>query len=139
MKNVIIKIENKRAYAGSAEKHPYGDFYVDGGKFTCWDEALFDKFNIGDVVEITYTEKSNESNGKVYINKNISTIKYAYNQEDERTVYEDMEDDIINNMVNDYEDDTNYITYPPSELRAGNVVISGNVYEVVLRMVGNGK
>ena len=133
MKNATIKIEKKREYTGSAEKHPYGDFYADGEKYTCWEEELFNKFVEGDIVDIFYTEKPNVSNGITYLNKNISRMDYAIPMEE----YEDDGEDII--TKDDYYDDTGYTTYPTSELRAGNVIISGKVYEVVLRMVGNGE
>lgn len=77
MEVITITIDEKKPYVGEAERHPFGDFYENSVKYTCWDEPLFKQFNVGDSVEIAFTTKSNEYNGRTFTNRNISTIKLA--------------------------------------------------------------
>lgn len=77
MEVITITIDEKKPYVGEAERHPFGDFYENSVKYTCWDEDLFKDFNVGDRVEIAFTTKSNEYNGRTFTNRNISTIKIS--------------------------------------------------------------
>lgn len=73
-------INNKTPYVGEAKKHPAGDFYIDGDKYTCWDTDIFDEFNTGDAVMVDYTEKPNVWGGKTYMNKSVSNMMSAIAQ-----------------------------------------------------------
>lgn len=119
MEVITITIDEKKPYTGGAEKHPEGDFYCDSIKYTCWDKILFETFKVGDYVKIDYTEKKNEYNGRTFINRNISKMKYSSPCE---VKIEDLQDAEYNGSTN-------------SELLAGNVVIEGKKYEVLLRLV----
>lgn len=77
MEVITITIDEKKPYVGDAERHPFGDFYENSVKYTCWDEPLFNQFNVGDSVEIAFTTKSNEYNGRTFTNRNIATIKIS--------------------------------------------------------------
>lgn len=65
--------------AGKGGKGPKGHFYLDGEKYTCWDQEVFDAFKQGNNVTIIYQEKENEWNGTVYINRTIIDINYRSN------------------------------------------------------------
>ena len=71
---ITITIQEKKPYSGSSENGPKGDFYCESVKYTCWEQKIFDDFKVGDVVDVDYTEKSNESGGKTYTNRNISKM-----------------------------------------------------------------
>jgi len=43
--------------------------------FTCFSKDQLKEIQVGSNVDVTYTEKENEYEGKKYINNNISTIK----------------------------------------------------------------
>lgn len=73
METIRITIDDKKPYSGEAERHPEGDFYENGAKYTCWDDKLFEQFNIGDDVEIIYTVKTNGT----FTNRNISKMTKA--------------------------------------------------------------
>ena len=77
MEVIRITIDEKKPYVGDAERHPFGDFYENSVKYTCWDESMFNQYKIGDTVEVTFTTKSNEYNGRTFTNRNISTMKIA--------------------------------------------------------------
>lgn len=121
MKTISIVIENKKPYTGNAEKHPFGDFYADGNKYTCWDETYFNTFNIGDSVLIIYTEKPNDFGGQHYINRNISKMSIVESDDTEEEIKES----------NFWKDE--YNTYPPADIRAGTIVVDNKTYEVILR------
>lgn len=60
---------------------PKGHFFlsnveVEDVKFVCWSQTIFDKFDIGDEVIITYIVQENPYNGKVYHNNMISHMEY---------------------------------------------------------------
>jgi recombinational DNA repair protein RecR len=65
-------IESKQEHEG---KGPCGHIYIDGEKYTCWSETYWKSFVVGEEVELSYIEKTNEYNGKTYVNKNISHMK----------------------------------------------------------------
>ena len=47
---------------------------IDGKYYTSFDKRQIETLKIGSVVDITFTSKENEYQGKKYINNNISTI-----------------------------------------------------------------
>jgi len=55
---------------------PIGFYYVSSLKFVCWSQTIWNKFNEGDEVEITYVTIEKESNGRVYKNNSISLMRY---------------------------------------------------------------
>ena len=138
MEVITITIDDKKPYVGEAKRHPEGDFYENGVKYTCWDELLFNQFNIDNRVEIAFTTKSNEYNGRTFTNRNISTMKIAPQMVQGREV-EVIKIGDENNVPTQERiievTNTNYGGYPNSELIAGSVVIEGKKYEVILRLV----
>ncbi len=74
MEKIQIIIDKKEPYTGNADRHPEGDFFENGVKYTCWDKTIFDKYQVGDVIKFSYTSKENTYEGKTYVNKNISKI-----------------------------------------------------------------
>ena len=122
MEQITITIQDKRQYNGDAEKHPEGDFYADNIKYTCWDKAYFQVFEIGDIVDVSYTEKSNDFNGKMYTNRNISKM---YNTS---TTDKNEEDNII--VENKEDNNTEEIVSLPQIIEIGNLK-----YEVTLRLL----
>ena len=136
MEVITITIDEKKPYVGEAERHPFGDFYENRVKYTCWDEPLFNQFNIGDRVEIAFTSKSNEYNGRTFTNRNISTIKIAPQVVSGREVEVIRVGDEDNVPTKEVElNDTRFSGYPNSELIAGNVFIEGKQYEIIVRLV----
>lgn len=126
MKQTVITIDDKRIYTGSAFKHPEGDFYAtDGAKYTCWDSDLFSTYNIGDVVIVDFTEKTNDTGEKVYINKNIS--KMCYHSSTDEQVSSNIRDVIESNNAE-------LIVSQGSELECGNFTYRGIKYEVIVRI-----
>ena len=118
MKEIVIKIDDKKPYTGEADTHPEGDFYCNGVKYTCWKDTLFETFNVGDEAKIDYTEKENEFNGRTFTNRNISKMAHVETQ-----VHEEPKQ--LKDAV--------YEGSPHSELKAGEVIIQGVTYEVILR------
>lgn len=72
------KIEKKDV--NPSGRGPKGYFFLlENGKeikYTCWSQTIFDKFNVGDEVEIVYTIQENPYNGKIYYNKVVSTMNF---------------------------------------------------------------
>lgn len=60
---------------------PVGFYYVNSQKFVCWSESIWNKYNSGDEVSITYVVSEKESNGKIYKNNSISLMKYLNESE----------------------------------------------------------
>jgi hypothetical protein len=58
------------------EKGPIGDFYIDGIKYTCWSETIWNKFDIEDDVKLSYVTKTSDYNGRTFTNRNISFMTF---------------------------------------------------------------
>ena len=138
METITITIQQKKPYTGSAETHPEGDFYSNGEKYTCWDPIFYSTFKEGDNVSIEYTEKSNEYNGKTYINKNISKMVYAPVGE---IIPNEANNAVQSAVIGQQQIQktipvvTNHTGYLEAELVSGRVKIGNSTYEVILRLV----
>lgn len=73
-KKITGQITDKKPYTGNSDRAPQGDFYVDKNKYACWNEDDFNNFNEGDLVEVEFTEKENDYDGKHYTNRSITKI-----------------------------------------------------------------
>lgn len=140
METATITIQQKKPYSGNAETHPEGDFYANGEKYTCWDPILFATFKEGDTVLLEYTEKSNDYNGRTYINRNISKMSYAPNNAPVQGVpalpavtaqipQQIPEQTIVPEQI------SNNIIQPAAEMPAGMIRVGNQTYEVILRLV----
>jgi hypothetical protein len=68
--------EGKIVQKEKKEKGPVGEFYIDGIKYTCWSETIWEKFDVEDDVKVDFVTKTSEYNGRQYTNRNISHMRY---------------------------------------------------------------
>lgn len=57
---------------------PKGWLYLNGEKerYTIWSQSIFDKYESGDEVIVTYTIQVNQFNGKTYYNRVVDSIRF---------------------------------------------------------------
>jgi hypothetical protein len=76
LKKTSGKISSKFPNVSENTKAPKGRFFIDNNEYTCWNAELFGAFNVGDEVDVAYTE----SEWKNKINRNINKMVVSYGQ-----------------------------------------------------------
>ena len=75
---IVQEIQDTKSYPkkdGSGEMVNITKLKIEGKYFTSFSKEQLSDIKVGSKVDVTYTEKENEYQGKKYVNNNISVIK----------------------------------------------------------------
>jgi len=75
---IVQEIQDTKSYPkkdGSGDTINITKLKIEGKYFTCFSKEQLEDIQVGSKVDVIYTSKENEFNGKKYINNNISVIK----------------------------------------------------------------